>query len=179
MAWAVGIVQSHEMVYALMSFLWYEQTRRTHQSIHNMNVIVSSEMPFSCTKCDYLSCSSEMFSGMNCDYPSCINNTESKRGVITVKVYLLISNSSIYGQLNIRGKLLYKCVCISTYSMYMCHMIWLFCHEYEYKPGVLIKESQCITIISLTRIIVCNKLNTMWEIGYAIIYILKWRYKIT
>ena len=178
MGFVDDIVQSYEMVYALMSFLWYEKTIRTHQCIHNINVIVSSEMSFSCTKCDYSSCISEMLSCTKGDYSSCINNTESKRDVITSKVYLLVSNSSTYGQLNIQVKVHYNCVCMNIYSMYMRHMIGLFCSEYKYKPGILSKESQYITIISLTRIIVCIKLNTMWEIGYLIIYISKWRYKI-
>ena len=60
----------------------------------------------------------------------------------------------------------------------MSHIVGLLYSEYEYIPGILIQVSQHITIIRLTRIIICNKMNTIWENGQQLIYILKWRYKI-
>ena len=60
----------------------------------------------------------------------------------------------------------------------MSHIVCLLYSEYEYIPGILIQVSQHITIIRLTRIIICNKMNTKWENGQQLIYILKWRYKI-
>ena len=177
-------VQIYEVVYVLRSLLWAKLTGITHQLIHNINVIVTSEMPFSCMECDYWysesssSYSDRSFSCTECDYSSCINNVESKREFKTVKVYFLVYNSSTVSQLNIEGKILHYNICLYIYRLCMSHIVGLLYSEYEYIPGILIQVSQHITIIRLTRIMICNKMNTKWENGQQLIYILKWRYKI-
>ena len=79
---------------------------------------------------------------------------------------------------NVESKILHYNICLYIYRLCMSHIVGLLYSEYEYIPGILIQVSQHITIIRLTRIIICNKMNTIWENGQQLIYILKWRYKI-
>ena len=52
------------------------------------------------------------------------------------------------------------------------------CTQRDCIPGVPILATHHVTIISLEIIILCNKLNTVWDNGKLLTYILLCQYKI-